>query len=305
LGHVPTAFVAVASALVLGPPALALVREHGREAGTIAVGLVAALLVYQVVRPFSSTPSEGSALERGRRVYISEGCINCHSQYVRPNTADVLIWGPTQTIDELREQHPPLIGNRRQGPDLSQIGGRRSALWLKAHFYDPRQVSHASFMPSYSYLFQNSTGGDDLVAYLSSLKSAEYPTHIELERAWQPSDASMAAATPGRGAQLFGAYCVTCHDRNGATRLAWMKSFTRIPPDLRTGPWLRLAATDTPKERVLHLAQIVKFGVPGTNMPGHEYLSDQDAGSIALWLSQNMAQPNPIASDHPLQGENR
>ena len=33
-------------------------------------------------------------MERGRHVYIAEGCINCHSQYVRPNTTDVAMWGP-------------------------------------------------------------------------------------------------------------------------------------------------------------------------------------------------------------------
>jgi cytochrome c oxidase cbb3-type subunit 2 len=38
------------------------------------------------------------------------------------------------------------------------------------------------------------------------------------------------------------------------------------------------------------LAQIAKFGIPGTDMPGHEYLSDQQIASISLWLSQNIAQ---------------
>src|ERR1019366_1740992 len=110
---------------------------------------------------------ERSPAERGRRIYISEGCISCHSPYVRPNTPDVMLWGPLETLDELRREKPPLIGNRRQGPDLARVGNRRSPLWLKAHFYNPPELSHASIMPSYVYLFQDRRG-DDLVAYLAS-----------------------------------------------------------------------------------------------------------------------------------------
>ena len=40
------------------------------------------------------------------------------------------------------------------------------------------------------------------------------------------------------------------------------------------------------------LEQIAKFGVPGTDMPGHEYLSDQQIASIGLWLSHLIAQPS-------------
>ena len=42
----------------------------------------------------------------------------------------------------------------------------------------------------------------------------------------------------------------------------------------------------------MRLAQIAKFGIPGTDMPGHEYLSDKDIASIGLWLSQHIAQSN-------------
>jgi cytochrome c oxidase cbb3-type subunit 2 len=45
-----------------------------------------------------------------------------------------------------------------------------------------------------------------------------------------------------------------------------------------------------PVERRMRLAQIAKFGLPGTDMPGHEYLSDNEIASIALWLSQSIAQ---------------
>jgi mono/diheme cytochrome c family protein len=157
----------------------------------------------------------------------------------------------------------------------------------------------------YAYLFRGSTRGDDLLSYLGSLKSADYPKHIQIEQAWQPSSESVSAATLDAGAHLFNAYCATCHERDGATRLAWLTSFKRLPPDLQTGPWLHLPASDNPQERELRLAQIVKFGVPGTDMPGHEYLSDEDVSSIALWLNRSMVQPAKVASTHYTQGANQ
>lgn len=301
LSRVPLAFVALAALPILGPASYKLVRGYTRETCLIGAALATAYCIYLGLSRFAAGPrSTGnlSSADRGRQVYISEGCINCHSQYVRPNTPDVMMWGPTQTIEELRRQHPPLIGNRRQGPDLSQVGGRRSPLWLKAHFFDPLEVSHASFMPSYAYLFVGSTRGDDLVQYLTSLKSPEYAGHIALERSWQPSPSASLGSGVDRGAHLFIAYCGTCHQAAGKTRQAWNSSFKRLPPNLQTGPWLHVHASDPGADRMRRFAQIVKFGIPGTDMPGHEYLPDRDISSIALWLDQPFAATQRITGDH-------
>ena len=140
---------------------------HVRELALTAFVLLAALLLDRILSALQRSP-QLTQVDRGRQVYISEGCIHCHSQYVRPNSPDELMWGPVEIVAEIREQHPPLIGNRRQGPDLSQVGARRSALWLKAHFFNPAEVSGSSIMPSYGFLFRDERG-NDLVAYLESL----------------------------------------------------------------------------------------------------------------------------------------
>ncbi|HBL31868.1 MAG TPA: cytochrome-c oxidase, partial [Acidobacteria bacterium] len=88
---------------------------------------------------------------RGRRVYIQEGCIHCHSQYVRSATHDETWWGPAQPLD--RGEKPVLLGARRQGPDLLQVGNRRSAVWHEIHLRDPRALNPGSRMPSYAHLF--------------------------------------------------------------------------------------------------------------------------------------------------------
>ncbi len=287
LGHVPPAFVIAAGALVLCPGLIAALRGRARELALTASVALAAFAFYRIL-PSLHAPSRRTQVERGRQVYISEGCINCHSQYVRPNTADVLMWGPVQSMQELRLQQPPLIGNRRQGPDLAEVGGRRSASWLKAHFYDPAEVSGASIMPSFGFLFRDERG-DDLVAYLGSLRTAGTAGHQRIEGLWHPAAAALAQANAQKGERLFGHYCATCHSAGGKTR--WQVHFKRLPPDLTVGPFLHLPPADFSAQRIDRLARIAKFGIPDTDMPGHEYLSDGQIASISLWLSQNMRQP--------------
>ena len=141
LHRVPPAFVALAVVVFVAPllwDAIASERLSNSlqiqalaVLGVLGVAFAATLILRPTIRPFASVPAD-TAIERGRRVYIAEGCINCHSQYVRPNSADVAMWGPATRLDEVRRQQPPLIGNRRQGPDLSQVGAGRSALWWHA-----------------------------------------------------------------------------------------------------------------------------------------------------------------------------
>jgi cytochrome c oxidase cbb3-type subunit 2 len=306
LRQVPIPFVMLAALLILGPAFFASIRKHRLEVVLVSAALAVALGIHLALSASASRGRDDStAEERGRQVYIAEGCINCHSQYIRPNTADVLMWGPAETIEELRLQHPPLIGNRRQGPDLSQIGGRRSPLWLKAHFFSPREVSHASFMPSYAYLFDDSTRGNDLVEYLGSLMSPGYAKHVAVGHTWQPSDNEIADANPEDGAHLYGEYCSTCHEATGATRIVWRSQFKRLPPDLKAGPWLHVSTSNGSQYRILRLAQIIKFGIPGTDMPGHEYVSDKDVASIAIWLNQSMVLPQQFASIQNKPGDTR
>jgi cytochrome c oxidase cbb3-type subunit 2 len=299
LGRVPAAFIAVAGGFILFPALLRLLRSRTRELIAVTVVLLLALGIDCVV-PHGQSSRELSAIERGRQVYISEGCIHCHSQYVRPHTQDVLLWGPAQSLDAVHRLQPPLIGNRRQGPDLAQIGNRRSPLWIKAHFFDPREVSGASIMPSYAILFRDQRG-DDLVAYLSSLHSDLVQRRLDEQRTWRPSAAALDEATAEEGECLVQRHCATCHDANGKTRIRWKSQFELLPPDLAIGPFALVDRMGTPRQRIIQIAQIAKFGIANTDMPGHEYLSDREVASIGLWLTQNMAQPS---RNHPLpQGD--
>jgi cytochrome c oxidase cbb3-type subunit 2 len=289
LGQVPFLFVVVAGVAVLFPQLLGALRWRVREVALTGLVALGAFGLFRAL-PSENAPAQLSQVERGKQVYISEGCISCHSQYVRPNSADVAMWGPAESMEEIRLQKPPLIGNRRQGPDLAEVGSRRSALWLKAHFFNPAQVSGASIMPAFSFLFGDGRG-DDLVAYLESLHGAGMAAHQASEEQWHPSARALTLASAGDGERLFNRYCGTCHGAGGQTR--WQARFKRLPPDLTVGPFLHLQLSDSPEARRNRLAQIAKFGIPQTDMAGHEYLPDQEIASIALWLSSNIRPPTP------------
>ena len=290
LGHVPLLFVIIAGAAVISPHVTGFIRQRTRELALTSVVVLAAFFFNRFVNVVDASP-QPTEIERGRQVYISEGCIHCHSQYVRPHSPDELMWGPVESMKELRAQHPPLIGNRRQGPDLSQVGTRRSALWLKAHFYSPAEVSGSSIMPSYGFLFRDGRG-DDLIAYLESLRGVAAPEHLAEEMQWQPSTAAIAEANSAEGKRLYQRDCANCHSADGPTRRAWLSNFKQPPQDLERDRNLQLKPSDSAQQRVIHLAQIAKFGIPNSDMPGHEYLSDKDIASISLWMSQDIAQSN-------------
>jgi cytochrome c oxidase cbb3-type subunit 2 len=297
LGYIPPLFVTAAGIIVLAPQIVALLRKRPREAVLVTVVALVSIFVSLLDHPVGASRIT-TAIERGRQVYISEGCIHCHSQYVRPGSPDVVMWGPVKPIDQLRLDQPPLIGNRRQGPDLTQVGARRSALWLKAHLIAPAEVSGASVMPSYAFLFRDQRG-DDLVMYLAGLQSGDLADFRRGQEAWSLSSTLWSQASTSEGAQLYQRYCVTCHDDQGKTRIQWQHDFRWQPTALIHGPYRSLQADVSRDQRLLEIARIAKFGIAGTDMPGHEYLPDQQIASIAVWLSQHLEKSDAIPTKIP------
>jgi cbb3-type cytochrome oxidase cytochrome c subunit len=72
-------------------------------------------------------PKSGMA-ERGRRVYVANGCFYCHSEQVRADYAAGDIdrkWGERRSAPrDYIFDRPVLLGKERMGPDLSNIGKR-------------------------------------------------------------------------------------------------------------------------------------------------------------------------------------
>lgn len=107
----------------------------------------------------------------GRSVYISEGCMHCHSQYMRPVGKDQELWGVPTSVEQALSQEPVLIGNRRQGPDLANVALRRPREWNRLHLMDPGRIVPGSRMPSFVHLFADGDPrGPALLDYLEQLK---------------------------------------------------------------------------------------------------------------------------------------
>jgi cytochrome c oxidase cbb3-type subunit 2 len=214
----------------------------------IVVGSViifASVLSIVIVIPWttiSEQPSdifrERTALEnKGRELYIKNGCTYCHTQFVR-----AIDWGigaerVARSGDYIREQ-PHLLGTERTGPDLSQEGGEHPDDWHQAHFHNPRFTRPESVMPQWGFLGEENIKA--LIAYKQSLggKWADVRTarqkqwkaksieafqagpdknvewlHSMVPKPWRelPNPYPTTAVALKRGHKIYQGFCIGCH----------------------------------------------------------------------------------------------
>ncbi len=146
-----------------------------------AVGILLVTSIVFVVDPyvyFKAIPPERGlrpytvAQDAGRKVYVSMGCMYCHSQQPRdPAFApdDTRGWGRPSTPGDYAYDYPHQLGTMRTGPDLFNIGARQaSEQWQLVHLYNPRAVVPGSIMPAYPFLFQvkPAAGPGDVIVQL-------------------------------------------------------------------------------------------------------------------------------------------
>jgi mono/diheme cytochrome c family protein len=274
LSRVPIWFLGIAAGVIL----LALAaRARWVAAGLVAVGVAA-----------STGHAEGGDAQArlGREVYVAEGCMHCHSQFVRPGmAADVERWGPARSLSATITEEPPLFGNRRQGPDLAQVGNRRSPEWQRLHLKNPQAMHPGSRMPAYAYLFRGEEGrGEALVAYLASLGEESLVERIAVAARWQPSVRGGVGVGADEGARLFSMWCAACHGAEGRSDGALAGQLSVRPPDWTREPWRHVRADEPRVETAL--ARIIKFGLLGTPMAGHEYFTDGEAVALARYVAR-------------------
>ena len=273
LNRVPGVFVVVAGLAMIFPLVYSQVKHRKRELAVC--GLVAVpCLLWIFANKETHIHSSSDPISLGREVYISEGCIHCHSRYVRPNSEDVLLWGPEGDIAKVTSEKPVIIGNRRQGPDLLHVGLRRSKAWIRQHFIDPQSLDANSSMPSYAYLFKDDRG-EALVDYLAAFESVDLAKRQAEIHQWLPSSATSAKSAE-RGDYLFTTYCASCHGEQGRGDGVLAGLWVKPPANLIDSPF---AFTSVDDGGVM-LARVIKFGIPGTDMPGHELLSDSDVKTL-------------------------
>jgi len=182
--------------------------------------------------PLPGTMALSEDAEKGKQLFIANGCVACHTQQVRNVDMD-RAWGarPSVAADYARNQRigllqntATLMGTERTGPDLTNVGARQPVeSWHLIHLFNPRIVVKESIMPAYPWLFtikDEAEKGDitisvpdefmdgekgkvvatpealQLVAYLQSLKQVELPGGRPIPQFLYPAK-KPDAATPG------------------------------------------------------------------------------------------------------------
>jgi cytochrome c oxidase cbb3-type subunit I/II len=115
----------------------------------------------------------------GRDIYMREGCVNCHSQMIRPFRSEVQRYDPKDgeysKAGEFVYDHPFLWGSKRTGPDLHRIGGKYADSWHYRHMLAPGDVSSGSIMPAYPWLFENLIDKEQTANMISALRTIGVP----------------------------------------------------------------------------------------------------------------------------------
>jgi cytochrome c oxidase cbb3-type subunit II len=152
--------------------------------------IFASVLFVSVILPWvtiSEKPSDiyrsrTAAEERGRRLYIENGCTYCHTQFIRNIDWDLGAERIARSGDYISEQ-PHLLGSERTGPDLSQEGGEHPDDWHLAHYVNPRFVRPESIMPSFEYLGRDRIKA--LIEYKQALGFKQADSRAERQRQWK------------------------------------------------------------------------------------------------------------------------
>ncbi|MET1057840.1 MAG: cbb3-type cytochrome c oxidase subunit II [Pedobacter sp.] len=220
---------------------------------TLFVAILPALNNQANNKPLSNAEPMSEAAVRGKNLFISNGCVACHTQQVRSADMD-RTWGsrPGMAADYADNHRistwvntATLMGTERTGPDLTNIGNRQPSVdWNLLHLYNPRAVVKESIMPSFKWLFiekQHVAKGDvevkvpaafagsgnkhiiasgdalDLVAYLNSLKQTKIATEASQPFLYAKTGVKEQAGKPAGldGKLLYTTNCQPCHQSSG------------------------------------------------------------------------------------------
>ena len=153
--------------------------------GVFCTTILPRFVDHELMAPKSNMKPYTEQQLRGRKVYLAEGCVYCHTQQIRHLKSDRKRYGwrlvdaPPSKGWEYAYDRPHFIGTKRTGPDLARVGGKYASEWHWSHFKNPRdlgekhqnkqeaKLQQSSIMPSYDYLTDEQI--KDLTAYIQTL----------------------------------------------------------------------------------------------------------------------------------------
>ncbi len=236
---------------------------------------------------------------RGRKVYLSNGCNYCHTQYVRfwDNNEYRVADGGDYYFD-----NPMLLGSERTGPDLSYIGRKRSEAWEIQHWKDPRSLSPMSIMPSFEFLSDQELAdmsayifnlGDRVAAEWMILSPGPYASVTDtipmpITNTVVPAQANGWAVWSGSnlqtGKEIYIRNCLTCHGCSGNGLGHYAGKVVVTPADFKQEPFRSM-----PDDQWFwHVSE----GIQGSVMPPwKESMSEEERWYVIRYIQHIFAQP--------------
>jgi len=159
---------------------------------------IALIMVYWPYAQQDTTPSEifrarNAEEAAGRKIYLQNGCVYCHSQAIRAFDWDIGAERIAQAGDYVADE-PIQLGSQRTGVDLSQEGGEHPDDWHIAHFINPRTTRPSSVMPPFEWLGMERIQA--LTRYVQSLGLKQADQRMERQLYWKAESIRAYEAGP-------------------------------------------------------------------------------------------------------------
>ena len=217
--------------------------------------------------------------QRGRDLFVSNGCMYCHSQFTRPG--DVT---PSRVSEDGQYAYdqPHQLGTLRTGPDLANIGLKRGDRWEKDHLLRPRELTPNSVMPAFSFLSEKDLTA--LVAYLNTLgnkQTASTDLMIPVRFLGEKYDRNKFALTAkqfDRGREIYARRCLTCHGCAGKGDGPYAMLNNARPANLRDSKYHNLPSN--------FFFWRLSDGVAGTVMPEWKQSMTENERWLAILFVQ-------------------
>jgi len=225
---------------------------------------------------------------RGYQVYLSQGCVYCHTLYLRPE--DVRTgWGEGASEEDVSQSGDfvnfpfALLGTQRDGPDLTIIGKKIPDMTYQIeHLKDPRRFKPDSVMPTYDYLSERDL--NDLAAFLVSLGNPP--------EALKSGELGTGPSTPGeeadplvqQGQSLYRSQgCLSCHSVDGSRNVGptWQGLFGKTET-LSDGSQVEVDAEYLIEAIVEPGASVVQ-GYPDV-MPAYPQLTQEELDALVAYI---------------------
>jgi cbb3-type cytochrome c oxidase subunit III len=218
-------------------------------------------------------------LQRGRKLFIENGCLACHK--VR-NTGGTFSIDMTDQGSKTKHQY-----------SFRYVEGELTVPnWLKEHFLDPQRVAPGSQMMKFALLQEDM---EALVTFTMGLYTPKYPfKYYSANTIWDLKSHRPAL----EGAEAYQLFCAVCHGKNGEGKD--YRIYEIGIPQLNNQDFLA-AASDQMLEFTLRHGRTGRLMTPWT--PRSTGLTDDEINGLVKYMKSWKATPPSFAEVQAAAGD--